>query len=122
MNYLKGSAVIENLTVSKYSKDDSTMLWQMRLGQVSLNSLKALAKQELFESASTFKMKIGGYDVLDKKTKVKLGTTTLHDEGLLDCVHIDILGPAKTASFGVHRYFVSFFDYLSKGCWVYPLR
>ena len=42
--YLKGSAVIKNLTVSGHLEDDSTRLWQMRLRQVDLNSLKALAK------------------------------------------------------------------------------
>jgi len=44
MYYLRGSAVIESLTVSEYLKDDSTKLWQMRLGQVGFNSLEVFAK------------------------------------------------------------------------------
>ena len=39
--YLKGSAVTENLTTSGHLEDDSTRLWQLRLGQVNLVSLEA---------------------------------------------------------------------------------
>jgi len=53
---------------------------------------------------------------------VKFGTTTHHSKGLLDCVHVDIWGPANTASFRGHRYFVSFIDNLSRHCWIYPMR
>ena len=55
-------------------------------------------------------MKLGGHDILDKRTKVKFGTTTHHSEGLLDYVHVSIWRPAKTASLGGHRYIVSFID------------
>ena len=51
---------------------------------------------------------LGGHDILDKKTKVKFGTSTHRLEGLLDFIHISIWGPAKTASLGGHKYFVYF--------------
>ena len=62
----------------------------MRIRQVSLHSLKAFAKDGLFECASIYKLKIDGHDVLDKKTNVKFGTTTHRSEGLLDYDHIDV--------------------------------
>ena len=40
------------------------------------------------KGASTSNMKLGGHGVLDKKMKVKLGITTHHLEGLLDCVQV----------------------------------
>jgi len=40
--YLKGCAVTKNLTALEWLEDNSTRLWEMRLGQV-VNSLKALA-------------------------------------------------------------------------------
>jgi len=46
---LKGSAVIEKLIASEYLKEDSTRLWQMRLGQVGLNFVEAFAKLGLLE-------------------------------------------------------------------------
>ena len=51
-------------------------------------------------------LELGGHGVLDKKTKVKFGTTTHYSEGLHNYVHVDIWGPTKTASLEGHRYFI----------------
>ena len=92
------------------------------IGHTGEKALKAPTKKGSFECASTCNMELGGHDVLDKKTKVKFGITTHRSEDLLDCVHVNIWGPAETASLGGHRYFVSFFDNLSRHCWIYPTR
>ena len=42
--YLKSGVVIENLVASECIDSDSTRLWQMRLRDVGLDSLQALAK------------------------------------------------------------------------------
>ena len=42
------------------------------------------------EGASTCNMKLGGHNVLNKKTKVKFGTSTHRLDDLLDCVHVSI--------------------------------
>jgi len=76
--------------------------------------LKVFAKQRLLEGASICKLKFGGHVVMDKKIKVKFGSSTHRSEGLLDYVHINIWGPTKTASLGGHRYFVSFIDDISR--------
>jgi len=81
----------------------------MRLGHGGEKSLQAPAKKGSLEGASTCNMELGEHDILDKK-KVKFNITTHHSEGLLDCVHVSIWGPAKTASLRGHRYFVSFID------------
>ena len=72
----------------------------MRLGHTEEKSLQALVKKGSLEDASTCNMELGGHDVLDKKTKVKFGTSAHHSESLLDCVHVSIWGPVKTASLG----------------------
>ena len=79
-------------------------------------SLQAPIKKESLEGAFTCSMDLGGHGVLDKKMKVKFSTTTHCSEGLLDCVHVSIWGPVKTASLGGHWYFVSFIDNLSRYC------
>ena len=87
----------------------------MRVGHGGEKSLQALVKKGSLEGASTYNMKLGKHGILDKK-KVKFSTTGHHSEGLLDCVHVSIWEPAKTASLGGHRYFVSFIDNLSRHC------
>jgi len=94
----------------------------MKPGHTGEKSLQALAKKGSLEGASTCNIELGGHGVMDKKTKVKFDTSTHRSEGLLDCVHISIWGPAKTASLGGHRYFVSFIDNLSRHYWIYPMR
>ena len=70
----------------------------------------------------TCNLEFGERCALDKKTKVKFSTITHCSEGLLDCIHINVWGPTKTASLGVHWYFVFFIVDLSRRYWVYPMR
>ena len=65
-------------------------------------SLQAPAKKGLLEGAATCNLE-GKHNVLDKK-KVKFSTSTHRSEGLLDCVHVSVWGPAKNALLGGHMY------------------
>ena len=60
------------------------------LGYTRKKSLQALVKKGSLEGASTYNKELGGHGVLDKKTKVKFGTSTYRWEGLLNCVHVSI--------------------------------
>ena len=104
--YMKGSTVIGEVETFISSDDVCTHVWHMRLEHEGENSLQASAKKGSLEGASTCNMKLGEHGVLDKKTKMKFSTTIHHSEGLLDCVHVSIWGPAKTASLGGHGHFV----------------
>ena len=88
----------------------------MRLGYIGEKFLQTLAKKGSLEGASTCNMELGGYNVLDKKMKVKFGTFTHRSEGLLDLV------TCKTALRGDHRYCVFFINNLSRHCWIYSMR
>ena len=55
----------------------------MRVGHRGEKSLQAPAKKGSLEGASTCNMKLGKYNVLNKK-KVKFSITTHQSEGLLD--------------------------------------
>ena len=91
----------------------------MRVKHGGEKSLQAPAKKGSLQGASTCNVELGEHGVLNKK--VKFSTITHHSKGLLDCVHISIWGPTKTASLESHRYFVSFIDNLSRHCWIYPM-
>ena len=82
------------MATSISSGDVCIEVWYMRLGHIREKSLQALAKKRLLEGAFTCNIELDGHGVLDKKTKVKFGTTTHRSEGLLDCVHVSIWGPA----------------------------
>jgi len=94
----------------------------MRLRHTGEKSLQAPIKKGSLKGASICNIELGWHSVLEKKTKVKFGTTTHRSKSLLDCVHVSIWGPAKTASFRSHRYVVSVIDNLSRHCWIYPMR
>jgi len=93
----------------------------MRLGHGGEKSSQAPAKMGSLKGAYTCKLELGEHDILDKK-KVKFSTITHQSDGLLNCIHVSIWGPAKTISLGSHRYFVSFNDNLSRHCWIYLMR
>jgi len=67
----------------------------MRLGHIGEKSLQASTKKESLECASICNMELGEHGVLDKKMKVKFGTTSHRSEGLLDCVHVKYLGTCQ---------------------------
>ena len=72
--------------------------------------MQAPGKKGSLEGAATCNL-VGEHGILDKK-KVTFSTSTHRSEGFLDRVHVTVWGPAKTASLGGHRYFVSFIIYL----------
>jgi len=92
----------------------------VKVGHGGEKSLQAPAKKGSLEGAAICNLE-DEHNVLDKK-KVKFSTSTHRSECLLDCVHVSLWGPAKTASLGGHRHFVSFIDSLSRHCWIYPMR
>ena len=103
--YLKGSTVTGQVETSSSLDDGCTEVWQVKVGQGDERSLQAPAKKGSLEGAATCNLELSEHDVLDKK-KVTFSTTAHHSEGLHDCVHISIWGPARTASLGGHRYYL----------------
>jgi len=93
----------------------------MRLEHGGEKSLQAPTKKGSLEGASNCNLELGEHDILDKK-KLKFNTIAHQSEGFLDCVHLSIWGPAKTALLGGHQYFVFFIDNLFRHCWIYPVR
>ena len=118
--YLKDSTVTGQVETSSSSDDGCTKVWQVKVGQEGERSLQAPAKNESLEGAAICNLE-GEHSVLDNK-KVKFSTSTHRSVGLLDCTHVSVWGPAKTASLGGHRYLVSFIDNLSRHCWICPMR
>ena len=74
----------------------------MKVGHGGEKSLQAPTKKGSVEGAVTCNLELGEHGVLKKK-KMNFSTTTHHSEGLLDCAHISVWGPAKTVTLGGQR-------------------
>ena len=53
---------------------------------------------------------------------MKFGTTIHNTKGILDYVHSDVWGPAKTLSIRGTHYFVTFVDDFSRRVWVFTMK
>ncbi|KAH9754532.1 Integrase catalytic domain-containing protein [Citrus sinensis] len=118
--YLKGCTTDEANVVEVHS--DTTKLWHVRLGQAGEKSLQTLMRHELLKGTKTCKLNFCEHCVVGKKTRVKFGTTNHDTREILEYVHNDVWGPAKTASIGGSHYFVTFIDDFSRCVWVYTMR
>lgn len=123
--YYQGSTVVGTVATatSSIKKDaEATKLWHMRLGHTGEKSLQMLAKQGLLKGTKTCKLEFCEHCVLGKQRRVKFGTAIHNTKGILDYVHSDVWGPAKTPSLGGRHYFVTFVDDFSRRVWVFTMK
>jgi len=64
----------------------------------------------LLKGTKACKLEFCEHCVLGKQRKVKFGTAIHNTKGIMDYVHSDVWGPAKTPSIGGRHYFVTFMD------------
>lgn len=122
---LLGMTITDNaaIGISKSSNlSDCTKLWHMRLGHMSEKGLTLLGKEGLLKNLEKPCMDFCEHCVYGKAHRVKFTTSKHKSRRLLDYVHTDVWGPAKVASKGGSRYFVSFIDDYSRYAWVYFLK
>ncbi|KAI4347993.1 hypothetical protein L6164_008758 [Bauhinia variegata] len=101
---------------------EMTKLWHMRLGHAGEKSLQTLAKQGLLKGVKNCKMDFCEQCVLGKQTRVKFANAIHNTKGIMDYIHSDVCGPAKTTSLGNKHYFVTFVDDFSRRVWMYTMR
>ena len=123
--YLYQGSTVAGITTAVPEADkvaEMSRLCHMRLGHAGEKSLQTLAMQGLLKGAKTCKLDFCEQCVLGKQKRVKFGTAIHNTEGILDYIHTDIWGPAKTTSLGGKHYFVTFVDDFSRRVWVYTLK
>ena len=74
MYFFQGCAVM-GMASMLTEENDSTRLWNMRLGHAGEKVLMVLSKQGLLEGAKSCKLEFCEHCVLRKQTWVKFGTT-----------------------------------------------
>ncbi|XP_068498155.1 uncharacterized mitochondrial protein AtMg00300-like [Phaseolus vulgaris] len=123
--YYQGTTVVGTVTATTSStkKDvEATKLWHIRLGHAGEKSLQIIAKQGLLKGTKTCKPEFCEHRVLGKQRKVKFGTAIHNTKGIMDYVHSDVWGLAKTPSIGGRHYFVTFVDDFSRRVWVFTMK
>jgi 5'-3' exoribonuclease 2 len=89
---------------------------------MSEKGLNLLGKKGFLKYMKKPCMEFCEHCVYGKAHRVSFSTSNHKSRGILDYVHTDVWGPAKVASKGGSRYFVSFVDDYSRYAWVYFLK
>ena len=100
---------------------ECTKIWHMRLGHMSEKGLSLLGKNGLLKDMEKPCMEFCEHCVYGKAYRVSFASSQHSSRDILDYVHTDVWGPAKVASRGGSRYFVSFVDDRSRYVWVFFL-
>ena len=121
---LKGTTISGKAAVATptESNDDTTKLWHLRLGHMSVNGLLELHKKQLLKGVKTCKLEFCKYCVFGKQHKIRIKSAVHNSKGVLDYIHSDVWGPAPARSKGGAEYFVTFIDDYSRKVWVYFLK
>ncbi|KAH9647652.1 hypothetical protein KPL70_025267 [Citrus sinensis] len=101
---------------------ESTRLWHLRLGHMSVKGLKELEKQGVLGKDKIEELDFCEDCVFGKSTRHNFKHSTSKSIGILDYIHSDLWGPAQTSSLGGNSYFLSIIDDYSRRVWVYALK
>ena len=77
------------------------------LGLPIEEAFQGLVSQGLLKGSKSFKLDSCEHCKLGKQTRVKFASEVRITEGLLDCIHVNVWRPTKTASLGGSRWFVT---------------
>ncbi|KAK9066710.1 hypothetical protein SSX86_014033 [Deinandra increscens subsp. villosa] len=106
------------------TKESSTQaqLWHRRLGHISDQGLVELNKQGVLGELNGLNTGFCENCVFGKAHRVQFPKGKHTTKGILEYVHADLWGPARTQTLGGGRYFLSIVDDYSRRVWVYVLR
>lgn len=110
------------MNVSQEGGMFAAKLWHNRLGHISLKGMEILGKQNLLLGDVIEEMPVCDHCMMGKAQRVKFNVGEHNSKGILDYVHTDLWGPARTASKGGARYFLSIIDDYSRRVWTYSLK
>ena len=119
---LDGEAITGITYVIVGTGRESTRLWHLRLGHMSIKGLKELEKQGVLGKDKIEELDFCEDCVYGKSTRHSFKNSTSKSIGILDYIHSDLWGPAQTSSLGGNSYFLSIIDDYSRRVWVYVLK
>jgi transposase InsO family protein len=122
---LPGLTTDPQIFCNKAAIDDSE-LWHRRLGHLNFSNMLKIAGREIVKDLPKME-KIGkgicGSCQLGKQTRAAhKNTSRILTSRNLELVHMDLMGPTRTASLGGKRYILVIVDDFSRYSWAIPLR
>ena len=119
---LQGEAIIGDVPATS-AKQDQTLLWHKRLGNISMGGLQQLCKQGILDSTKITEMDLCEVCTLGKSHRLKFASSTYGSKEILEYVHSDLWGsPNLPISLSGAHYFISFVDDFSRKVWEYFLK
>ena len=101
-------------------------IWHKRIGHVNVQRLKTMQSKELVTGLPVFKVaemqKVSEACQFGKQAKGAFPHDKHVSRNVLELVHSDVWGPAKTASMGGCRFYVTFIDDHTRKVWVYFMK
>lgn len=95
--------------------------WHQKLGHMSEQGMKILVEMKLIPGLTKVSLPFCEHCVISKQHRLKFKTSNSRSVSVLELVHFDVW-QAPVLSMGGAKYFVSFIDYYSRRCWVYPIK
>jgi transposase InsO family protein len=108
--------------VASEDASDYVHLWHQCLSHMSEKWLKVLVDRKSLPSLKFMNLNFCKYCVFGKKCRQKFKAGRNISKGILDYIHLDVLGPSPIVSLGGLSYFVTFLDDYSRKVWVYLLK
>jgi hypothetical protein len=102
---------------------EKVMLGHQILGNIGEKGLRLLHIKGMVEGTSNCSLDFDFCEncVYGKQNWVRFPFGATREEGILQLVHNDVLGPVLVPSLGKYVYYVSFIDDLSRNTWIYFL-
>ena len=101
-------------------------IWHKRIGHVNLQRLKMMQSKEIVTGLPKFRVegmqKICEACQFGKQARGAFPHDKNVSKNVFDVVHTDVWGPAKTATMGGCRYYVTFIDDHTRKVWVYFMK
>jgi transposase InsO family protein len=122
---LPGLTTDPHIFCNKATIDDSE-LWHRRLGHLNLSDMLKIAGRETVKDLPKMEKTgkgICGSCQLGKQTRAAHKKTSgIHTSKNLELLHMDLMGPTRTASLGGKRYILVIVDDFSRYSWAIPPR
>ena len=118
LSYSQGNVILSHA-------NETHKLLNDKFGHLNYRYLQSLIKEIMVERLPSIKFSKGTYKgcIVGKHVEHKYEKSKARrDVQVIDMIHLNLIGPFPTPSYGNSRYVLTFIDDFSRYCWVYFLK